>query len=122
MGCQECLASSDSDSFKAWALIEFASWYCASDVDLTNTISGTLTAVKYLHRLRVGVEQPVTVPVVQCAIRGIARAHVTARTLRRVRSPVYFGRLPARETLIPTWIPAWNVLWLCLCPSYFLMT
>ena len=61
-------------------------------------------------------------PVVQCALRGFARAHVTTGTPRRLRLPVSFGMLLAVETLIPTWGPEGKVLWLCLCLSYFLMT
>ena len=122
MGCQEFLTSSDSESFKAWALIEFASWCCASEGNLANTISGKFAAVQYFHRLTVGVELPVMAPVVQCALRGIARAHVTAGTPRRVRLPVSFGMLLAGEALISTWGPERKVLWLCLCLSYFLMT
>ena len=60
-------------------------------------------------------------PVVQCALRGIARAHVTAGTPRRVRLPLLFGMLLVGETLIPTWGPEGKVLRLCLCLSYFLM-
>ena len=122
MGCQEFLASSDSESFKAWALIEFASWCCASGGNLANTISGKFAAVQYFHQLRVGVELPVMAPVVQCPLRGIARAHVTAGTPRRVRLPVSFGMLLAGETLIPRRGPEGKVLWLCLCLSCFLMT
>ena len=61
-------------------------------------------------------------PVVQCALRGIARAHVTAGRPRRGRLPVSFGMLLAGETLIPTWGPEGEVFLLCLCLSYFLMT
>ena len=67
MGYQECWESSDSD--KAWALIEFLSWCCASEGNLTNTISEKIAAVQYFHRLPVGVELLVTAPVVQCAHR-----------------------------------------------------
>ena len=42
-------------------------------------------------------ELPVTPPVVQCALRGTAWAHVTAGTPRRVHPPVSFGKLLARE-------------------------
>ena len=115
MGCQEVLSLSDSESFKAWALIEFASWCGASEGNLANTISGKFAAVQYFHGLRVTVELPVVAPVVQCALRGIAQAHVTAGRPRQVRLPVSFGMLLAGETLIPTWGPAGNFLRFSLC-------
>ena len=49
-------------------------------------------------------------PVVQCALRGIARAHVTAGTPRRVRLPVSFILLLAGEALFSTWSPEGKVL------------
>ena len=72
-GGPEFLESNYSDSHKAWALIEFALWCCASERNLANTIAGKFTAVQYFHRLHVGVELPVTAPVVQCGLKGIAR-------------------------------------------------
>ena len=94
----------------------------SSEGNLAYTISVKFAAVQYFHRLRVGMELPVTAPVVQCALRGIARAHVTAERPCRDRLPVSFGMLLAGETLIPTWGPEGQFLWLCLCLSYFLMT
>ena len=64
-------------------------------------------------------ELPVTAPVVQCALKGIARSHVAAGTPRRVRLPVSFGMLLTEETLIPSWGPEGKVLWLCLCLELF---
>ena len=78
MGYQEYLESSDSESSKAWALIELASWCCVSEGNLSNTNSGKSADVQYFHRMRVGVELPVTAPVVQCTPKGIARSHVAA--------------------------------------------
>ena len=49
---------SDSKSCKAWALIEFVSWGCASEGKLANTISGKFAEVQYFRRLRLGVELP----------------------------------------------------------------
>ena len=121
MGYPEYLESSDSDSSKAWALVEFASWCCVSEGNLANTISGKFAAVQYFHRLNVGVELPVTAPVVQCALKSISRSHAAAGTPRRVRLPVSFGMLLTGETLIPSWGPEGKVLWLCLCLSYFLL-
>ena len=89
--------------------------------NLANTISGTFAAVQYFHRLKVGVELPVTAPVVQCALKGIARSHVVTGTSRRVRLLVSFGMLLTGETLIPSWGPEGKVLWLCLCLGYFLL-
>ena len=57
-------------------------------------ISGKYAEVQYFHQLRVGVELLVTAPVVQCALRSMARTHVTAGTPRRVRLPVPFGGNP----------------------------
>ena len=122
MGCLEFLESSDSDSHKAWALVDFASWCCASERNLANTISGKFAAVQYFHRLNVGVELPVTAPVVQCALKGIARSHVAAGTPRRVRLPVSFGMPLTGESLVPSWGQEGKVLWLCLCLSYFFLT
>ena len=67
-----------------------------------------------------GVELPVTAAVVQCALRGIARAHVTAGTPRRVRPPVPFDILLAWKILIPAWSPEGKVFWVGL--NYILMT
>ena len=39
MGYRESLESRDSESSKAWVLIEFASWCCVSEGNLANTIS-----------------------------------------------------------------------------------
>lgn len=86
-GSPDCLISSNSNSHKAWTLIEFASWCCASERDLAYTIAEDFYAVQYFHRLHVGVELPVTPPVVQCALQGIARSHVEVGTPRRVRLP-----------------------------------
>ena len=116
------MESSDSDSHKAWALTEFASWCCASERNLANTIAGKFAAVQYFDRLDVGVELPVTAPVVHYALKGIARSHVEAGTPRRVRLPVSFSMLLTGETLVPSWGPEGKVLWLCLGLSYFLMT
>ena len=93
MGYQEYLESSYSESSKAWALIDFASWCCVSEGNLANIISEKFAAVQYLHRLKEGVELPITVPVVQCALKGIVRSHVAAGTPRRVRLTVSFGML-----------------------------
>ena len=73
VGYQEYLESSDSESRKAWALIELALWCCASEGNLANTDSGKFAAVQYFHRLQVGVELPATTSVVQCALKGISR-------------------------------------------------
>ena len=121
MGCREYLESGDSDSHKAWALVVFASSCCASEGNLANTISGKFVALQYFHRLKVGVELPVTAPVVQCALREIAQAHVAVGMPRRVRLPVSFGVLLAGETLGLSWGSEGRVLWICLCLSYFLM-
>ena len=121
-GSPKFLESSDSDSHKAWALIDFASWCCASERHVANTIAGKFAAVQCFHRLHVGVELPVTAPMVQCALKGIARSHVEAGTPRRVRLPVSFSMLLTGETLVPSWGPEGNVLWLCLGLSYFIMT
>lgn len=63
-----------------------------------------------------------TAPVVQCALRGIARAHVTAGTPPRLHLPVSFGMPLAGKTLIPAWGLENFFLWWCLSLSYFLMT
>ena len=118
----DVLAASDSDSYKVWALIEFAWWCCAPEGNLANTIARMFEAVQYFHRLRMGVGLPVTAPVAQCALGGIAGAHVTDGTPRRVRLPVSFGMLLGGATLIPAWDPKGEVLGLCLCLCYFLMT
>ena len=89
--------------------------------NLANTLSGKFPAEQYFHQLKVGVELPVTAPVVQCALKGIARSHVAAGTSRRVRLPVSFGMRLTGETLISSWGPEGKVLWLCLCLSYFLL-
>ena len=49
------------------------------------------------------------------------RSHVEAGTPRRVRLPVLFGMLLTREITIPSWGREGEVLWLCLCLSYFLV-
>ena len=67
-------------------------------------------------------ELPVTAPVVQCALNGIARSHVAKGTPRRVRLPESFGMLLTGEAFVPSWGPEGKVLWLCLCLSYFLKT
>ena len=66
MSYLEYLESSDLESSKTWALVEFASWCCASECNLATTISGKFTAVHYVHRLEVEVELLVTAHVVQC--------------------------------------------------------
>ena len=66
MGYEECWESSDSDNCEAWALIEFSSRCCASEGNLTNTISEKIAAVQHFHRLPVRVELLVTAPVAQC--------------------------------------------------------
>ena len=48
----DVLAASDSDSYKVWALIEFAWWCCAPEGNLANTIARMFEAVQYFHRLR----------------------------------------------------------------------
>ena len=108
------MESSDSDSHKAWALTEFASWCCASERNLANTIAGKFAAVQYFDRLDVGVELPVTAPVVHYALKGIARSHVEAGTPRRVRLALSFSMLLSGETLVPPCGPEGRVLWLCL--------
>ena len=60
MACWEFPASCDSKSFKAWVLIEFVSWWCASEGNLANTIPGKFAEVQYFHRLGVGVQLPAT--------------------------------------------------------------
>lgn len=122
MGCHDLLTSSDLKNFNAWALVDFASWCCASKGLLANTISGIFAAVQYFHRLKVAVELPVTGPVVQCALRGIAQTHVTAGTPCHVRLPVSFGMLLAGKILMPTGRLERKGLLLCLCLSCFLMT
>ena len=64
MRCPESSESSDSDSHKTWALVEFSSWCCTSEGILANTIPGKFAAVQYFRRLHVGGELPVTAPVV----------------------------------------------------------
>ena len=80
-------------------MIEFASWVWVSEGNLANTISGKLHAVQYFHRLKVGVELPFAAPVIQCAQKGNARAHVAAGTPRRVRQPVSLGVFLTGELL-----------------------
>ena len=64
MGYLDYLESSDSESSKAWALIEFASRCCGSEGDPANTTCGKFAAAQYFHWLQVGVELTVTTSVV----------------------------------------------------------
>ena len=91
--------SSDSKRYKAWPLIDFVSWCCASEGNVANTISGKFAELQHFHRLRVGVELP-----------------ATPRPLTGVFRYVSRGGNPH-----PTWGPDGNVAWLCLCLSYLLM-
>ena len=119
MGYRGCSGSSGTESSTAWTLIEFASWCCLSESNLANSISGKFAAVQYFHRLRVGVELPVTAPVVQCALKGIARSHVSAGTPCRVRLPVSFGMILTGGIFIPSWGPEGRVVWLCFTSVVF---
>ena len=66
-GSPDCLISSNSNSHKAWTLIEFASWCFESERNVTKSIAiaGKFATAQYSHRLHVGVKLPVTVSVVQ---------------------------------------------------------
>ena len=66
-------------------------------------------------------ELPVTAAVVQCAQKGISRAHVPVRTPRRTRFIVSFRMLLTGRALISSWGLEGKVLWLFLCLSYFLL-
>ena len=103
MHYEKCLKPSNWEEHKVWVLIEYASWCCEAEGNLTGTISGKLAAARYFHRLEAGVELPTTAPVLKSALKGTARCHVAAGTPRQVRLPVSWGMLLEREGLIPSW-------------------
>ena len=105
-----------------WDLIDFAAWCFASQGNAASTISGKLAAVQYFHRMQVQVEVVTTSPVLQGALKGIARSHVENGTHHRTRLPVTWQMLLEGECLIPSWGDGGKVLWLCLSLSYFLLT
>ena len=91
MHYEKCPKPSDSEEHKVWVLLEYASWCCEAEGNLSGTISGKLAAVQSFHRLEAGMELPTTAPVLKSALTGTARGHVAAGAPRQVRLPVSSG-------------------------------
>ena len=106
----------------SWALIDFATWCFESKGNLASTISGKIAAVQYYHRVEAQIEIIATSTLTRCALKGIVRSQLEARTRNRVRLPVTWRMLLDSESLIPAWGIGGRVMWLCLSLSrYFLI-
>ena len=105
----------------SWAVIDFAAWCFESKGNLASTISGTIAAVQYIHRVEAQVDIITTSPLIRCALKGNARSHVEAGTRHRISLPVTRRMLLDGESLIPAWGIGGRVMWLCLSLSYFLI-
>ena len=103
-------------------MIDFAAWCFESKGNLASTISGTIAAVQYYHRVEAQADVIATSPLIRCALKGIARSHVEAGKRHRVRLPVTRRMLLDGESSIPAWGIGGRVMWLCLSLSYFLIS
>ena len=105
-----------------WALADFAAWCCAAEGNKVGAIKSEIAAVKYFHRVEVGMELTTKSPLLERVFNGMSRAHSVAGTKSRARRPVSWDMLLERETLLPSWGRGGRVLWFCLALGNFLMT
>ena len=71
-----------------WALADFAAWCCAAEGNKVGAIKSEIAAVKYFHRVEVGMELPTESPLLERMFSEICRAYAVAGTKARVRRPV----------------------------------
>ena len=121
MSFDKVLRRDASPEEMSWALIDFAAWCFESKGNLGSTLSGTIAAVQYYHRVETQVEIIATSPLIRCALKGIARFHVEAGTRRRFRLPVTWRMLLGGESSTPAWRIGGRVMWLCLSLSFSLI-
>ena len=109
----------ESEEAKVWALIDFVAWCCASPDNQAGSPSSKLAAIRYIHRVDVGIELSIRSPLIKRVLQGISRSHTLAGTRSRVRLHISRDMLINGRQLISSWGFGGKVLWLCLGMSYF---
>lgn len=122
IGREIFLRAGASPEETAWDLIDFAAWCFESEGNQAGTIAGKFAAVEYFHRKDVRTEIDTTSPLINCALRGIARSQADLGVRHRVRLPVTWSMLRDSEDLVQSWGAGGRVMWLCLGLIYFLIT
>ena len=118
IGEAEFFDAAVSDAGKIQELLEFVAW-CASEGNQAGTIASELSAVLHFHRINLQMELPASSPLNKRALKGVARSHVAAETLKRVRRLISWDSLLEGKGLALSWGPGGRVLWLSLALGYF---
>lgn len=102
-------------------ITEFMAFRCFVCKNQSQTIRGYLAAIKYFHKMFAGWELPTSHCMVIAVEKGIDRAHGKSDIKPRVRQPLTWAMLTDGKSALTDGGIGWQVVWLGLALSYFLL-